>query len=171
MNTKDYLKEYYLNDLDLFLQSHSRDCLSFCPLIKTFDLKDSQSKLIDIKSFFAVQYALNLLSQGIYCHFRNHHESWLKEQLDFLKITGCHAHYMNGTNMSRPLDMIQILQHNKLQIPKKNLHKFVNFFIWNNLSSIRQEEFCKKLEGDSDCIEIHHLLGGQLGQESLENLK
>jgi hypothetical protein len=147
-----YFPIHYYSDFSLFFgrrakipTSHRETALCGMTLGSLFE-PEKRARFVSPADFLCCQYELNLLHQGIYTYYREHHPMWLLGSSAFLDIRGCRSgHGGLTTNPGGILrfarDPSYIPNAQPVEITPKQLAQYTQFFFLDYLPSVYRGDF------------------------------
>ena len=164
MEPEKYFPDKYYDDLTSFVMASKTKSFDLCPLMLGEQLLGEQlkdggyGKYASVVDFFACQYCLNLISQGIHSYTPEFYLEWLDKGSDYLNVQGCHAHSF-GNGVSRPIDLLIYLQKFDVNVEELKVYEYLNFFLYDvltiTLPDFNVTDLVDRLMEDTDCAEIH----------------
>lgn len=136
------------------------------------NLLKNHERFADPVGFMCVQYALNLLDQGIYCHFPRLIGDWRRASPPFLDLRACHAGH--GGLSGRPQSILWFVRE-RWTLPDAEsvdwdrcVFSYLRFFLDQYLPAALPElpvaQLLQALVADPDCSELRGLMGlGDIG--------
>lgn len=173
MMPNSYFPHKYLQDLAIFSQGinipENGPFWMLCGMTAGNFFEPEKVKQYAAPSDFLIcLYFLNLLNQGIYTHFREHHINWLSTSAPFVDTLGCS--YGHGGWSHSPDSILRFARNpnyipraQPIEITATQLKNYTEFFLFEYVDSlfadyprqaINPDELLKHLQEDPDSYAV-----------------
>jgi hypothetical protein len=142
---------------------------------------ERRATFVSPSDFLCCQYYLNILHQGIYTYYREHHAMWRLGGIAFLDLRGCK--YGHGGFNTGPAAILRFARDpsyvpdaQPIEIARKQLKQYMQYFFFDYVPSVYRCEFLqlqpagachaglaspidprellRRLSDDPDCLEL-----------------